>query len=229
MTRSARLRVPVLTAVALLGLVLSGCLPISTRHVAGPGMTTLMGQGSTRGPATVPRVGPRVDVVLMDMSRAAMTAGDREPVEVRAAARGCGDDGARPHDAAQRSSRRTCRSGDVRWPRTTGLASTSWSCCRSVRTPRSAVVGLLRPGRGRERRARRSLRFLRRRSGRRHRGRQHGVGHAPTGPWPIRAGLQPPGALRAGHVRRARGPLIRFTTARRRGRRGRTRRSRWCC
>ena len=76
MTRSARLRVPVLTAVALLGLVLSACLPISTRHVAGPGMATRMGQGSTRCSTTVPRVGPRVDVVLMDMSRGAMTAGD---------------------------------------------------------------------------------------------------------------------------------------------------------
>ncbi len=64
MTRPARLRVPLLVPVVLTALVLlTGCLPISTRHDAGPGMTTRMGHGSTVGcSTTVPRLGSRVDM-----------------------------------------------------------------------------------------------------------------------------------------------------------------------
>jgi uncharacterized cupredoxin-like copper-binding protein len=75
MTRHARWHVPAPVAAALVGLVLTGCQPISTSHYAGPGMTTHMGQGSIRCSTTAPRVGARVDVVLMDMRHRAMMRG----------------------------------------------------------------------------------------------------------------------------------------------------------
>jgi uncharacterized cupredoxin-like copper-binding protein len=71
MTRPA----PALLVLALLSLVLSGCLMSSDRTFAGPGMTTRMGHGAIRCAHAAPRVGTRVDVLLMDMGRRPMMSG----------------------------------------------------------------------------------------------------------------------------------------------------------
>ena len=75
MTRPARTPAAAVLVVTLLSLVLSGCMMTSHRTLAGPGMMTRMGQGSNRCSHAAPRVGTRVDVVLMDMGRHTMMSG----------------------------------------------------------------------------------------------------------------------------------------------------------
>ncbi len=69
MTRRSRISVPVVLVAALLAFAVSGCVA-SGRQLAGPGMTTRMGQGSARCSDAAPRVGTRVDVLLMDLGGA---------------------------------------------------------------------------------------------------------------------------------------------------------------
>ena len=185
-----------LVLVVLTALVLTGCLPISTRHDAGPGMTTRMGHGSTVGcSTTVPRLGSRVDVALMDMTRGVMTSRAGYGPMPRTPVRNLPAD-ARPDDAAQRPACCPRRSGDVpgrepRLPR----ARAGRPAARSARRHRSSY-GRLRTGCGREHLARRGLGVVRSRRGEGHRAWHDGLGHPPPHPWPIRADLRPSGALR---------------------------------
>jgi uncharacterized cupredoxin-like copper-binding protein len=75
MTRSASATVPALLVSAVLSVALSGCMMTTGRQLAGPGMTTRMGQGSATCAQVAPRLGTRVDVLLMDMGRRSMMSG----------------------------------------------------------------------------------------------------------------------------------------------------------